>query len=389
MPNSVLSFVFFFFFFLMFNLSNAASFDVIKYGAKPDGKTDATESFLEAWKAACSSATASTINVPKGRYLIKPVEFRGPCKRSIKMLISGSIIAPDYRAFGNSSTWILFIHVDQISVFGGTFDAKGASFWACRAAGNNCPSGARSITFNWANDVIVSGLTSINSQVTHLVVNSCKNVQVRNVKLIAPDQSPNTDGIHVQGSSGVTISGSTLQTGDDCISIGPGTFNLYISHIKCGPGHGVSIGSLARQMEEDGVENVTLTDAVFTGSDNGVRIKSWARPSTSFVRNILFQNIIMTNVENPIIIDQDYCPDNIGCPGQSSGVKISEVTYKNIKGTSATEEAVTFNCSKTNPCKGITLRDINLTYRNKAATSSCMFVEGNTTGLISMPAICL
>jgi polygalacturonase len=97
----------------------------------------------------------------------------------------------------------------------------------------------QSITFNWANDILISGLTSINSQSTHLVINSCKKVVVRNVRTIAPDQSPNTDGIHVQASTGVSITGSTLQTGDDCISIGPGTRNMLMSGIKCGPGHGI------------------------------------------------------------------------------------------------------------------------------------------------------
>lgn len=92
---------------------------------------------------------------------------------------------------------------------------------------------------NWVNDGVISGLTSINSQQTHLVINSCNNVLVRNVKLIAPDQSPNTDGIHVQGSNAVTITGATLRTGDDCVSIGPATNNLLITNIKCGPGHGV------------------------------------------------------------------------------------------------------------------------------------------------------
>lgn len=95
------------------------------------------------------------------------------------------------------------------------------------------------MTFNWASNVVISGLTSINSQLSHLVINSCNNVVVRNVNLIAPDQSPNTDGIHVQSSTGVTISGATLKTGDDCVSIGPGTRNLLITNIKCGPGHGV------------------------------------------------------------------------------------------------------------------------------------------------------
>lgn len=97
----------------------------------------------------------------------------------------------------------------------------------------------QSMTFNWVNNLVVSGLTSVNSQVSHLVMNTCNNVVVKNVRLIAPEQSPNTDGIHVERSTGVTINGCTLQTGDDCISIGDATYNLFISNIKCGPGHGV------------------------------------------------------------------------------------------------------------------------------------------------------
>jgi len=69
-------------------------------------------------------------------------------------------------------------------------------------------------------------------------------------------------------------------------------------------------------VDEKGVENVTLTNAIFSGSDNGVRIKTWARPSNGFVRNVVFQNIVMDRVQNPIIIDQNYCPNNQGCPGQ-------------------------------------------------------------------------
>ncbi|KAJ8755434.1 hypothetical protein K2173_019232 [Erythroxylum novogranatense] len=376
------------FFFFLVRFSNAA-YNVITYGAKPDGRTDSTLSFLKAWRAACNSAIASTIYVPKGRYLIKAVEFTGPCKNRLTVLIAGTIVAPtNYRALGNSGYWILFIKVDRVSVLGGTLDAKGSGFWTCRRSGKNCPVGARSITFNWANDVLISGLTSINSQLSHLVINSCNNVMVRNVRLIAPDQSPNTDGIHVQSSVGVTITGSTLQTGDDCISIGPGTRNLHMSNIKCGPGHGVSIGSLGKEYNEDGVQNITLTNAVFSGSDNGVRIKSWARPSNSYVRNVLFQNIVMRNVENPIIIDQNYCPNSQGCPRQSSGVKISQVTYKNIQGTSATPEAVTFDCSPSNPCRGIRLQDIKLSYRNNAATSSCKNIGGTSSGVL-MPLSCL
>ncbi|KAL4631854.1 hypothetical protein ACB092_04G007600 [Castanea dentata] len=384
MAKLTFSSVFLFLFFISFFVqSSNADYNVISFGAKPDGKTEATQAFLKAWQSACNSAIASTIYIPKGRFLLKATVFRGPCKNRITVKIDGTLVAPtDYRALGNSGYWILFIKVDRVAVYGGTLDAKGAGFWACRNSGKSCPVGARSITFNWANNIVVSGLTSINSQLTHIVINSCNNVVVQNVKLIAPDLSPNTDGIHVQTSTGVTIKGSTMQTGDDCISIGPGTNNLLMSNIKCGPGHGVSIGSLARELNEAGVQNVTLTNAVFTGSDKGLRIKSWARPSNGFVRNLLFQNIVMRNVENPIIIDQNYCPHNQGCPLQSSGVMISEVTYRNIQGTSATAEAVTFNCSPSSPCRGIKLQDIKLTHNNRAATSSCKNIGGTSSGVL-------
>ena len=75
-----------------------------------------------------------------------------------------------------------------------------------------------------------------------------------------------------------------------------------------------SIGSLAKTLNEDGVENVTVSNSVFTGTTNGVRIKSWARASTGFVNKVFFQNLIMKNVQNPIIIDQNYCPTHQGCP---------------------------------------------------------------------------
>ncbi|KAK6161571.1 hypothetical protein DH2020_004952 [Rehmannia glutinosa] len=372
------------------NAQGALTFNVIKFGAKPDGKTDATQAFLRAWSSACTSRVASTIYVPKGRYFIRSAEFRGPCKKAIKVQIDGTLVAPmDYRALGNPGYWILFIQVDRLTVVGGALDAKGEGFWACKTSGQNCPVGARSITFNWVNDAKISGLTSINSQLMHLVINSCKNVKVSNVKIIAPDLSPNTDGIHVQSSTGITITNSIIKTGDDCISIGPGTRNLWMEKIQCGPGHGVSIGSLGRDFNEDGVENVTLINSVFTGSDNGLRIKTWARPSKGFVRNINYRNIVMKNVENPIIIDQNYCPNNQGCPRQTSGIKISQVTYQNIQGTSATQVAMAFDCSPTNPCTGIKLSDIKLTYLDSRKAQSFCKNIGGTSGGVIMPENCL
>ena len=77
-----------------------------------------------------------------------------------------------------------------------------------------------------------------------------------------------------------------------------------------------SIGSLGWDLQEAGVQNVTVKSSTFTGSQNGVRIKTWARSSNGFVRDVLFQHAVMINVQNPIIIDQNYCPHNNDCPNQ-------------------------------------------------------------------------
>jgi len=88
-------------------------------------------------------------------------------------------------------------------------------------------------------DVVISGLTSVDSELYHVVVDGCEGVTVQDVQIVAPGSSPNTDGIHVQASSQVTVTRTSIQTGDDCVSVGPGTTNLRVEHVSCGPGHGI------------------------------------------------------------------------------------------------------------------------------------------------------
>lgn len=79
---------------------------------------------------------------------------------------------------------------------------------------------------------------------------------------------------------------------------------------------GCSIGSLGGEPDEPGVQNVTVRSSVFIGTQNGVRIKTWAKPNNGLVQGIQFRDIIMRHVQNPILIDQNYCPGNINCPTQ-------------------------------------------------------------------------
>ncbi|KAL4035555.1 hypothetical protein IC575_004257 [Cucumis melo] len=375
----------------LFTFGNAWSYNVVSFGGKGDGRTDSTQAFQTVWSNACSSTKPATIYVPRGRYYLRSGTFNGPCKNNaIFIRIDGTLVAPsDFQVIGNSPAWIAFRNVDGVTVSGGNLDGKGAGLWACKnsSSSTTCPSGATTLQFSNSKNVVVSALTSLNSQMFHIVINGCQNVTMRGIKVLASGNSPNTDGIHVQMSSNVAVLNSKIGTGDDCISIGPGTSNLRIENIVCGPGHGISIGSLAKDLQEEGVQNVTVKNVVFSRTQNGVRIKAWGKPSNGFARKILFQHIVMDNVQNPIVIDQNYCPRHKGCPGKASGVKINDVTYQDIHGTSATKVAVKFDCSPTNPCVGIKLENVRLTHMNQTAQATCNNVGGIAAGLVQ-PTSC-
>lgn len=91
--------------------------------------------------------------------------------------------------------------------------------------------------------------------------------------------------------------------------------------------NGCSIGSLGWDLQEAGVQNVTVKSVTLRGTQNGLRVKTWARRSNGFVKGILFQNAVMVNVRNPIIIDQNYCPSKNDCPNQVGVVKQEVCTY--------------------------------------------------------------
>ncbi|KAL1223088.1 Polygalacturonase [Cardamine amara subsp. amara] len=362
------------------------SLNVLSFGAKPNGVVDSAKAFSDAWSTACGVEDSVVINVPRGRYLVGgQVRFEGEsCKsREIILRIDGTLIGPqDYKLLGKEENWFSFSGVHNVTVLGGSFDAKGSSLWSCKANGYNCPEGATTMRFMDSYNVRIKGVVSLNSQLFHIAINRCRNIKIEDVQIIAPADSPNTDGIHIQLSTNIEVRNASIKTGDDCISIGPGTKNLNVDGITCGPGHGISIGSLAKDIKEEGVENVTVKKAVFVRTDNGLRIKSWPRHSNGFVERVRFLGAIMVNVSYPILIDQNYCPGDSSCPSQESGIKINDVIYSGIMGTSATKVAIKMDCSERFPCTKIRMQAINLTYYGDTAKTSCTNVSGKQLGLV-------
>lgn len=71
----------------------------------------------------------------------------------------------------------------------------------------------QAVGFNASADIIYSGLTQFNSPKNHVSVYNCTNATLSNLHLIAPKDSPNSDGIDIALSNNVQIFNSSIQTG--------------------------------------------------------------------------------------------------------------------------------------------------------------------------------
>ncbi|CAH9098291.1 unnamed protein product, partial [Cuscuta europaea] len=150
--------------------------------------------------------------------------------------------------------WLVFYRVNGMSMRGGgVVDGRGEKWWnlPCKphkgVDGTTLPGPCDSpvaLRFFTSSKLRVGELTIKNSPMFHFRFDHCNEVHIDSLHIIAPPHSPNTDGIHIENTYDVTIQNSIVSNGDDCISIGAGSYNVDISNMTCGPGHGISIGSL-------------------------------------------------------------------------------------------------------------------------------------------------
>ncbi|TMW85952.1 hypothetical protein EJD97_022197 [Solanum chilense] len=359
-------------------------FNVLSYGAKADGVTDNSKAFFNAWADACKWNGEAKLLIPLGVYMVNVVTFSGPCEKStLTFQIKGIIKAPTSPKFFCNSSWISFQYINNLKIGGGgTLDGQGSFSWGK----HQCSS--TTLGFDFVNNMIVSELHSMNSKNIHFKVFSCGNMTFSHVNISAPPNSPNTDGIHISHSTNIHVLDSHIGTGDDCIAMIAGSNNINISGVTCGPGHGISIGSLGNSPNEV-VKDIYVKNCTLIGTQNGLRIKTWASSIVGNVTNINYEDIIMKKVQNPIIIDQNYCPTR-HCSKKPSSVQIKDVTFNNIRGSSSSGRAVILDCSALFPCENIILNDINLVYygHHGHATAFCAHAKGKATGK-ELPPSCL
>jgi len=76
------------------SLRGVSVYNVDKYGASGNGWSDDSTAFWAAWQGACTSALPSVFLVPEGKkYLVRPINFKGPCSAPGLTVLSFHVIS--------------------------------------------------------------------------------------------------------------------------------------------------------------------------------------------------------------------------------------------------------------------------------------------------------
>ncbi|KAL6144446.1 hypothetical protein ACLB2K_055139 [Fragaria x ananassa] len=364
------------------------TYNVLDHGAVGDGHRDDSEAFLKAWNASCLDKGTPRLVIPGEKtYLLQPTNFSGPCQSSsIHVEISGKLLAPSPDAWKECvDLWLTFSEVTNLTVSGsGEINGQGSLWWNKYDLLNyvnnykvQCER-PKALRFYRCDSLQLSGLTLADSPRTHISIQYCNYANVSYLQIRAPEDSPNTDGIDISMSSNVNIHDCIIGTGDDCIAVNNGTFIIDIKNIACGPGHGISIGSLGKNGDHNTVENIHVKNCSFNSTMNGARIKTF-QGGSGYARRISFEEITLTTAGHPIIIDQYYCPEH-DCENSTSSVQVSDVTFSGFHGTSKNEQAITLNCSQSVNCVNIVMNNINITsaVASEEVRASCSYVNGTS-----------
>ncbi len=142
----------------------------------------------------------------------------------------------------------------------------------------------------------------------------CKNVIINNITVRNPWYSQNGDGLDVDSCENVLVINSSFDVGDDAICIKSGKdedgrrrakpcSNLIVDNCIVFHGHG---GFVVGSEMSGGVQNISVTDCRFLGTDVGLRFKS-CRGRGGVVENIRIKDIVMMNIPTePLLFDLHY-----------------------------------------------------------------------------------
>ena len=383
--------------------------NVLDFGAVGDGKSDNTIAIQTAINCLPKHAK---LYFPKGEYLTGPLCLKshivielsqgaillGLTDTSKYPVIPGhtsDMVSGEDVEFG---TWegnsvkmhqslIFAEYADDITIIGpGTIDgnAQNSIWWQNPKAEIARP---RLLFFNRCKDIRIHGITAQNSASWQFHPYYSENIDILDVSVNAPKDSPNTDAIDPESCDIVNIIGCKFSVGDDCIAIKSSKIDMArkyktpanrhtIRNCIMQFGHGaVTLGS---EMS-GGVTNLTVNKCIFRQTDRGLRIKTRrGRGKYAVIDGVLFENIKMDGVVTPIAINMWYncCdPDRFSeyvwsrdhLPVDDRTPYLGEFTFRNMICTDCEAAACYCDGLPERPIKSITFDNIHFTFAENAA----------------------
>ncbi|KAF5752183.1 exopolygalacturonase [Tripterygium wilfordii] len=171
---------------------NEKIFNVIDFGATPNGKKISTMAFQKAFSAACQWKGKARVLVPGGVFLVGALILQGPCQGPPPLIVqvSGTVKAVTDISEYADGVWILFDGVNGLVLTGGgTLDGQGAESWQyadCKTNPDCQPLPVSSLVkISDVHFINIRGTTSSNIGVNLLCShqNPCQNVQLANIDL--------------------------------------------------------------------------------------------------------------------------------------------------------------------------------------------------------------
>jgi polygalacturonase len=363
-------------------LSPSKSCDPHSYGARVDGAAKDTAA-IQAAIDACAQGGGGSVRLSAGTWLSAPIVLKSNVTLEIDKgaTLLGSSDHQDYPAkteFGapGLQSLVSATNATDVSITGeGTIDGAGDSWWQeARAVGDHGVMGSdhtrpRLVVFDHCRHVLVEGVTIQNSPMWQLVPYYSDDVTIRNVRILAPQHSPNTDAIDPFSSSNVRIDRVFADVGDDDVAIKSGkanspgpddpSRNIAITDCTFLHGHGLSVGSEIA----GGAKDIRAERIHFDGTDNGIRIKA-NRDRGNDVGPLVFRDIEMKNVKNAIIISEYY--PKILPPDPDSPQPITrltphfhDITLENVTATDIVSAGAIAGLPEA-PIRGVILKNVRI-----------------------------
>ena len=357
--------------------------DARTYGAKADGTTKDTKAIQAAIDDCSKAKGGGTVTLSGGTFLSAPIVLKDNVTLDLATgsTLLGSADHDDYpqlevfRAPGRQSL-VSADHAKNIAITGGgVIDGNGQSWWTqARATPGAGIVGVgvfrpRLVVFNYCQHIRMEGVTVQNSPSWQIVPYYSDDIVIRNIKVLAPYPSPNTDAIDPFSSSNIVIDHVYADTGDDNIAIKSGEINspgpdspsknITITDCNFDHGHGISIGSEIA----GGAQNIHAERIHFKGTDNGIRIKS-ARDRGNDVSNISYKDITMENVKIAISISEYYphaAPEG-EVPAEPVGrltPKFHDISIENVAATGSGTAGTIVGLPES-PVLGLTMKNVHI-----------------------------